>query len=44
MGLIFNNMRSEEWMSILGIEGTNSNGHEEGKDENLNIVETIRNL
>jgi hypothetical protein len=28
----------------LGIEGTNSNGHGEGKDENLNMEETIRNL
>jgi hypothetical protein len=28
----------------LGIEGTNSNGHGEGKDENLNMAETIRNL
>jgi hypothetical protein len=28
----------------LGIEGTNSNGQGEGKDENLNMEETIRNL
>jgi hypothetical protein len=28
----------------LGIEGTNSNGHGEGKDENMNMVEIIRNL
>jgi hypothetical protein len=28
----------------LGIEGTNSNGHGEGKDENLNMEETIRKL
>jgi hypothetical protein len=28
----------------LGIEGTNSNGHGEGKDENMNMVETIKNL
>jgi hypothetical protein len=28
----------------LGIEGTNSNGHGEGKDEYMNMVETIRNL
>jgi hypothetical protein len=28
----------------LGIEGTNSNGHGEGRDENMNMVETIRNL
>jgi uncharacterized coiled-coil DUF342 family protein len=28
----------------LGIEGTNSNGHGEGRDENLNMVETIKNL
>jgi hypothetical protein len=28
----------------LGIEGTNSNGHGEGRDENMNMVETITNL
>jgi hypothetical protein len=28
----------------LGIEGTNSNGHGEGRDENINMVETIKNL
>jgi hypothetical protein len=28
----------------LGIEGTNSNGHREGKDENMNMVEIIRSL
>jgi hypothetical protein len=28
----------------LGIEGTNSNVHGEGKDENMNMVETITNL
>jgi hypothetical protein len=28
----------------LGIEGTNSNGHGEGRDENMNMVETIKNL
>jgi hypothetical protein len=28
----------------LGIEGTNSNGHGEGMYENINMVETIRNL
>jgi hypothetical protein len=28
----------------LGIEGTNCNGHGEGKDGNMNMVETIRNL
>jgi hypothetical protein len=28
----------------LGIEGTNSNGHGEERDENMNMVETIRNL
>jgi hypothetical protein len=26
----------------LGIEGTKSNGHGEGRDENMNIVETIK--
>ena len=26
----------------LGIEGTNSNGHGEGRDENMNMVETIK--
>jgi hypothetical protein len=26
----------------LGIEGTNSNGHGEGRDENINMVETIK--
>ena len=25
-------------------EGTNSNGHGEGKEENVNMVETIKNL
>jgi hypothetical protein len=28
----------------LGIEGANSNGHVEGRDENMNMVETIKNL
>ena len=28
----------------LGIEGINYNGHGEGRDENMNMVETIRNL
>jgi hypothetical protein len=28
----------------LDIEGTNSNGHGEERDENLNMVETIKNL
>jgi hypothetical protein len=28
----------------LGIEGTNSNGHGEWRDENMNMVETIKNL
>jgi len=28
----------------LGIEGTNSNGHREGKDKNMNMVEIIRSL
>jgi hypothetical protein len=28
----------------LGMEGTNSNGHGEGKDDNMDMVETIRNL
>jgi hypothetical protein len=28
----------------LGMEGTNSNEHGEEKDDNMNIVETIRNL
>jgi hypothetical protein len=28
----------------LGIEGTNSNGHGEGRNENMNMVETIKNL
>jgi hypothetical protein len=28
----------------MGNGGTNSNGHGEGKDENLNIVETIKKL
>jgi hypothetical protein len=28
----------------MGIEGTNSNGHGEGKDENMNMEETIKNL
>jgi hypothetical protein len=28
----------------LGIEGTNSNGHGEGRDENMNMVETIKNI
>jgi hypothetical protein len=28
----------------LGIEGTNSNGHGEERNENLNMTETIKNL
>ena len=28
----------------MSIEGTNSNGHGEGRDENMNMVETIKNL
>jgi hypothetical protein len=28
----------------MGIEGTNSNGHGEGNDENMNMLETIKNL
>ena len=28
----------------LGIEGTNSNGHGEGRDENMNMAKTIKNL
>ena len=28
----------------LGVEGTNSNEHGEGRDENMNMVETIKNL
>jgi hypothetical protein len=28
----------------LGIEGTNSNGQGEGRDENMNMVETIKNF
>jgi hypothetical protein len=28
----------------LGIEGTNCNGHGEGRDENMNMDETIKNL
>jgi hypothetical protein len=28
----------------LCIEGTHSNGHGEGKDENMNMVEIIKNL
>jgi hypothetical protein len=28
----------------LGIEGTNSNGHREERNENMNMAETIKNL
>jgi hypothetical protein len=28
----------------LGIEGTNSNGHEDERNDNMNMVETIKNL
>jgi hypothetical protein len=28
----------------LGIEGTNSNGNGEGRDENMNMVDTIKKL
>jgi predicted RNase H-like nuclease (RuvC/YqgF family) len=38
------NMKSKEWMSIWVLGGTNSNGHGEGKDDNMNMVETIRKL
>jgi hypothetical protein len=35
----------EEGMDVhLGIEGKNSNGHGEGRDENMNMVEIIKNL
>jgi hypothetical protein len=26
----------------MGLEGTNSNGHGEGRDENMNMIETIK--
>jgi 50S ribosomal subunit-associated GTPase HflX len=29
---------------LLGMEGTKSNGNGEEKDDNMNMVETIRNL
>jgi hypothetical protein len=28
----------------MGNEGTNSNGHGEGKEESMNLVETIKSL
>jgi hypothetical protein len=28
----------------MGIEGTNSNVNGEGRDENMNLIETIKNL
>ena len=28
----------------LGMEGTNSNGHGGGKEEDINLVETLRRL
>ena len=28
----------------LGIEGTNSNGHGEGRDENMNMVKTMNSF
>jgi hypothetical protein len=28
----------------LGMEGTNSNGHGEERNEDMNMVETIKNL
>ena len=28
----------------LGIEGTNSNGHADERNENMNMAETIKNL
>jgi hypothetical protein len=28
----------------LGIEGTNSNGHGDERNENMNMAETIKNL
>jgi hypothetical protein len=28
----------------MGIEGTNSNGHGEGKEESMNLVDTIKNF
>jgi len=33
-----------EMDSHMGNEGTHSNGHGEGKEENLNMVETTKNL
>ena len=35
---------SREMNVHLDIEGTNTNGHGEERDENLNMVETIKNL
>jgi hypothetical protein len=33
------------WMEVhLGIEGTNSNGHGDERNKNMNMVETIKNL
>ena len=33
------------WMDVnLSIEGTNSNGHGEERNENMNMVESIKNL
>jgi len=28
----------------MGIKGTNSNGHRQGRDGNMNMVETIKTL
>jgi 50S ribosomal subunit-associated GTPase HflX len=37
-------MISEGCMSDMGNEHTNSNGHGEGKEESMNLVETIKSL
>jgi hypothetical protein len=36
--------RSEAMYVHMGNEGTNSNGHGEGKEESMNLVETIKSL
>ena len=44
MGITISNIRVEGMDVHLSIEGTNSNGHGEERNENMNMEETIKNL
>jgi hypothetical protein len=41
----YNHEDGIRWMYVnIGNEGINSNGHGKGKEENMNLVETIKKL